>query len=56
MFENGTQSAFGYVARMMGNGDVAACGRGEPDFKTARCLSVKLKSECFEPLDDLPLL
>lgn len=53
LFQDGAQRAFGYIARMSGNGGVSMCGRVEPNFVAAGGLTVKLKAERFESLDDL---
>ena len=55
LFQNGTEGAFGHVAGMIGNGRVAMRGRLEPNLVTACSLTVELKSEGFEPLDDVPV-
>lgn len=53
LFQNGTQGAFRHVAGMIGNGGVALCGWIEPDFMTARCLTVELETQLFEPFDNV---
>ena len=55
LFQNGTEGAFGHVAGMIGNGRVSMRGRVEPNLVTAGSLTVELKSEGFEPLDDVPV-
>lgn len=55
LFQNGTEGTFGHVAGMIGNGRVPMRGRVEPNFVTAGSLMVELKSEGFEPLDDVPV-
>jgi hypothetical protein len=51
----GKESALGHVAGIIGNGCVSMRGRVEPNLVTAGSLTVELKSEGFEPLDDVPV-
>lgn len=55
LFQNGTEGAFGHVAGMIGNGRVSMRGRVEPNLVTACSLTIELKPEGFEPLDDFPV-
>jgi hypothetical protein len=45
--------ALGHIAERIGNGRVPMRGKVEPNLVTAGSLTVELKSEGFEPLDDL---
>lgn len=56
LFQDGSQRPFGYVAGVIGNGDEATSCWINPDFVGTRCLPMELKSQCLQPLDDLPVL
>lgn len=48
LFENGTERPFGHIAGMIWNRCVPVCRWVEPDFMTARGLTIKLESESLQ--------
>lgn len=49
------QGALGHVTRVIGNRRVPMSTQVEPDFVTPGGLSIKLKTELFEPPDNIPI-
>jgi hypothetical protein len=49
------QDALGHIAGRIGNGRISMHGRVEPNLVTTCGLTVELKSEGFELLDDLAI-
>jgi hypothetical protein len=55
LFEDGTERPFGHVTRMVGDRGVSMRRGVHPNLVTPGSLTVELKSEGFEPLDDFPV-
>ncbi len=55
LFQNSTQRALWHVAGMVGDGCKSTTVRIMPDFMTPCCMTIKLKAECFEFSNYLPV-
>ena len=55
LLEDGTQCPLGHVSGVVRRGGIAICRRVVPNLMRTRRLTVKLKAEVLESLDDNPL-